>query len=63
VELVRHSDWLRASAELAIQIGHKAPWQRWLQTKTGSNLAAWYSYLTRQADCIQAVASKCGERV
>jgi SAM-dependent methyltransferase len=57
LELVRHSDWLRASAELASQLGQKVPWQRWLRTKTGSNLAAWYTYLTRQADCIQAVAS------
>jgi SAM-dependent methyltransferase len=63
LELVRHSDWLRASAELASQLGQKVPCQRWLRTKTGSNLAAWYSYLTRQADCIQAVASKSGERV
>jgi len=58
LQQVRHSDWLRASAELADQLGRKTRWQRWLRTRAGSNLAAWYSHLTRQADCLQATAVK-----
>jgi len=62
LRLVRHSDWLRSSAELASQLGRGAPWQGWLRTRAGSNLAAWYSYLTRQADCIQITAIKGAAR-
>jgi 2-polyprenyl-3-methyl-5-hydroxy-6-metoxy-1,4-benzoquinol methylase len=53
LQLVRHSDWLRASAKLA--------GRHWLRTRIGSNLAAWYCYLTRQADCIAVTALKAGD--
>jgi SAM-dependent methyltransferase len=58
LRLVRHSDWVRASAELALQLGQRVPFQRWLRTRPGSNFAAWYGYLTRQADCLQVTAVK-----
>jgi SAM-dependent methyltransferase len=55
-QLVRHSDWLRSSIKLAERLGRRIPWQRWLCTRAGSSLAAWYSYWTRQTDCIQVIA-------
>jgi SAM-dependent methyltransferase len=53
---VRHSDWLRSSMQLADRLGRRVPWQRWLRTRAGSSLAAWYSYWTDQTDCIQVTA-------
>jgi SAM-dependent methyltransferase len=56
LQLVRHSDWLRASAKLTGRQGRATDWQGWLRTRFGSNAASWYCYLTRQADCIQVTA-------
>jgi SAM-dependent methyltransferase len=55
-QLIRHSDWLRSSVKLADRLGQRVPWQRWLRTRAGSSLAAWYSYWSRQTDCIQTIA-------
>jgi SAM-dependent methyltransferase len=55
---VRHSDWLRASARLACRRPGATRWQRWLQSKPVASLAAWYSYLTKRADCLQVTAQK-----
>jgi hypothetical protein len=33
-------------------------WHRWLTARSASRLATWYSYLTRQADCILVTAEK-----
>jgi hypothetical protein len=58
MRMVRHSDWLRASAKLAGQARPCPPWQRWLASKPVSRLATWYCYLSQQADCIQVTAER-----
>jgi SAM-dependent methyltransferase len=56
---VRRSGWLRDSARLATGcLARNASWPRWLQGKTLSNLVSWYSYWTRQADCLLATARR-----
>jgi SAM-dependent methyltransferase len=58
VRMVRHSSWLRASARLTHRFPFKPYWRRWLIYKAMSRLATWYSYCTRQSDCIMATAEK-----
>jgi SAM-dependent methyltransferase len=48
VRMVRHSDWFRSSARRS----RAARWHRWLTVRPVARLATWYSYLTRQTDCI-----------
>jgi SAM-dependent methyltransferase len=56
MRMVRHSDWLRSSARRACESLPAAPWQRWLTHRPLARLASWYSYVTRQADCLLATA-------
>jgi SAM-dependent methyltransferase len=56
MRMVRHSDWLRCSARSAVQRRLGPHWQRWFTTKPASRLATWYSYLTKQSDCIVVTA-------
>ena len=56
--MVRHSNWLRASARLTRRFPFKPHWRRWLTNKAISRLATWYGYWTRQSDCIMATAEK-----
>jgi 2-polyprenyl-3-methyl-5-hydroxy-6-metoxy-1,4-benzoquinol methylase len=58
VRMVRHSSWLRKSARRAGQHLRGNLWHRWLSYKPTSRLATWYSYLTRQADCISVTATR-----
>ncbi len=58
VRMIRHSDWMRWSAKLACQAGRPGPWPRWLAAKPPSRVASWYTYLTRQADCL-LVTARC----
>src|SRR5262249_4902570 len=58
VRMVRHSKWLRASAQLAQRNARRPYWQRWLKTKPTSRLATWYSYLTQQSDCMLVTAER-----
>ncbi len=58
VRMVRHSDWMRWSAKLATQERAGRPWHRWLMAKPASRLASWYTYLTRQADCMLVAAER-----
>ena len=58
VRMIRHSSWLRASAQLTQRFPLKPGWRRWLSAKSASRLATWYSYWTRQSDCILAQAVK-----
>jgi SAM-dependent methyltransferase len=58
VQMVRHSDWVRASARLARRLMPAARWPRWLATKPVSRLAAWYCYLTRRCDCMMVMAER-----
>lgn len=58
IRMIRHSDWLRSSARLARQMRRGPYWQRLLLTKPTSRLATWYSYVTRQTDCILVIAER-----
>jgi len=58
VQMVRHPKWLRTSAAQALRRRRAPGWQRWLTSKLGARLVSWYSYLTRQTDCILATAFK-----
>ncbi len=58
VRRVRHSDWLRASAQLACRLTGGRRWQRWLRAKLPSSLASWYGHLTARSDSIRVTALK-----
>lgn len=58
VQMVRHSEWLRSSAKLAVQDRRVPYWYHWLATKPLSRLATVYCALTRQADCMIVTAYK-----
>jgi SAM-dependent methyltransferase len=58
MRMVRHPKWLRSSAQQASRRRRSPYWHRWLTTKPAARLGTWYSYLTRQADCILAAAFK-----
>jgi SAM-dependent methyltransferase len=58
IQMVRHSNWLRASARHVCQSGAATFWQRQLKTKPVSRLAACYCSLTRQSDCIMLMAQR-----
>ncbi len=57
IRMVRHSAWLRHSARLACMTGRATSIHRWLRGKPLSRLAAWYSCLTGQSDCMLATAT------
>jgi|SRR5579871_280202 len=56
VRMVRHSSWLRSSAQLACRSPLRSRWHRALTGKLPSRLATAYSYMTYQADCIAVTA-------
>jgi 2-polyprenyl-3-methyl-5-hydroxy-6-metoxy-1,4-benzoquinol methylase len=58
VRMIRHSSWLRASAQFTRRFPLKPYWRRWFVAKSASRLATWYSYWTRQSDCILVQAVK-----
>lgn len=58
VRLVRHNQWLRRSARRACAVRRAPYWQHWLATKPAARAAAWYGYVSGQADCILATAYK-----
>src|SRR5207244_3893587 len=50
--MVRHSQWLRASARLACLNPRGPHWHRWLKSKAVSRAVTWYGSLTGQSDCM-----------
>jgi SAM-dependent methyltransferase len=58
VRLVRHSQWMRLSAERARHDRRSPYWFHFLRNKPVSRVATWYSYATNQSDCILATAIK-----
>ena len=58
VRMVRHSDWMRQSAKLARRYRHGPPCRRWLTAKPAARLASWYTYVTRQTDCLILAATR-----
>lgn len=60
VKHVRHSDWLRSSAKLAVRQPHASAWQRALTWKPLAKLAAWLTYVRSSTDCMMVVAERPG---
>jgi 2-polyprenyl-3-methyl-5-hydroxy-6-metoxy-1,4-benzoquinol methylase len=58
IRMIRHSHWLRESADLACRQRRTRAWQRWLRTKPASRFLTWYSYLTQQSDCMLGSAER-----
>jgi 2-polyprenyl-3-methyl-5-hydroxy-6-metoxy-1,4-benzoquinol methylase len=58
IRMVRHSHWLRTSAEQSCRRARAPHWHRWLQTRPLSRLATWYAFLTDRADCLLATATR-----
>lgn len=57
--MLRHSKWFRTSArQFCRQPGMASTWQRLLGLRGPANLVTWFSFLTRQSDCIMACAVK-----
>ncbi len=58
IHMVRQSHWLRYSAKRAAQNREKNVAALLLGRKTPSCLATWYAYLSRQSDCMMALADR-----
>jgi len=58
VRWIRHSDWLRSSAKLAVRQNSASFWRRSLCSKPLARLVAWGCYQLRQSDCIFALAER-----
>jgi 2-polyprenyl-3-methyl-5-hydroxy-6-metoxy-1,4-benzoquinol methylase len=58
VRQLRHSEWLRASARLALRQGTGGLLSRALTWKPLSKAAAWMCYAAGQSDCILCVAER-----
>jgi SAM-dependent methyltransferase len=58
IRMIRHSEWLRSSARLACDGPAPHRWHRWLTAKPLSRLTTWYSFVTRQSDCMLATAER-----
>jgi 2-polyprenyl-3-methyl-5-hydroxy-6-metoxy-1,4-benzoquinol methylase len=58
VHMVRHTKWLRRSAEQAASQGVVEGWQRWLRGRLAASLAMWYAYFARRCDGISVTAVK-----
>lgn len=58
VRPIRHGDWLRSSAKLAIRRGSAGPIARSLAWKPMAKLGAWLTYLFGKSDCMIAVAER-----
>jgi 2-polyprenyl-3-methyl-5-hydroxy-6-metoxy-1,4-benzoquinol methylase len=53
---IRHVEWLRSSARLAVNTGRARIWQRALTYKPMARLAAWATYLAGGSDGLMAAA-------
>ena len=58
VRLIRHSDWLRSSAKLAIAQGTARGWLRALTSKTLAKATASLVHIGDASDCLMAVAGR-----
>jgi 2-polyprenyl-3-methyl-5-hydroxy-6-metoxy-1,4-benzoquinol methylase len=59
IQMVRHSKWLRSSAKRACRVhASTSRWHNLLRGKATAHLVCWYSWLTRQTDCITVAATK-----
>jgi hypothetical protein len=56
--MLRHTDWIRRSAQLAAQRPETPSWQRWLRKRWVARLAIWYAYLLQRCDSMMVTALK-----
>lgn len=63
IKMLRRSSWLRHSARLACQDPQSNLWHRLYCGRLLSRLAAFYSCLTKQSDCMMATARPAGVAV
>lgn len=56
--MIRHSDWLRLSAKLAVDRGTASPRQHALTWKPLTKLVAWGLYVLGASDCMMVVAER-----
>jgi SAM-dependent methyltransferase len=61
IKMVRHSSWLRHSARLACRRPEAFILHKLLKGKPFSRLAAFYSCLSGQSDCMMAVATPAAD--
>jgi 2-polyprenyl-3-methyl-5-hydroxy-6-metoxy-1,4-benzoquinol methylase len=55
---IKHSDWLRSSAKLALRRSSKSLFSRALTWKPAAKLAAWMTYVTGRCDCLLAIGTR-----
>jgi len=58
VRMLRHSDWLRSSAKLAVQQRRGSTWAKLLRWKPAAKAVAWGCYAAGMSDCMMAVAHR-----
>jgi 2-polyprenyl-3-methyl-5-hydroxy-6-metoxy-1,4-benzoquinol methylase len=59
IRMVRHSKWMRSSAEIACARSQQPPvWQRWLKNRPFASLATQYCSLLHQSDCMMVTAER-----
>jgi hypothetical protein len=58
VRMLRHSDWLRSSARLAVNQGRGGWKAKLLTRKPVAKLVAWGCYAARLSDCMMVVAER-----
>ena len=56
IEMVRHSKWLRCSAQRACERGPQPAWRRSLQNRSLSRLVSRYCSFVHQSDCMVVTA-------
>jgi 2-polyprenyl-3-methyl-5-hydroxy-6-metoxy-1,4-benzoquinol methylase len=58
LRMLRHSRWLRTSAQLACRQAPYSKWRRWMAGKITSRLITMCCLLSRQSDCILVTAER-----
>lgn len=58
IRMLRHTGWVQASAELSHHRATPPAWISWLRLKPFARLAACYSAMSQQTDCMLALATK-----
>jgi 2-polyprenyl-3-methyl-5-hydroxy-6-metoxy-1,4-benzoquinol methylase len=56
--MLRHADWMRSSARLAVAQKRGGTWSRLLRWKPAAKVVAWGCYAAGMSDCMMAVAER-----
>lgn len=60
IRMIRHADWLRSSAKLAVRSGRAGVWGRALTWKPVAKAVAAVCYSAGKSDCMMAIAERPG---